>query len=400
MQHAHEQPGALRDGLTWQKVRVDPQEGLGTLREHWRNLAETAGVLSWVYQPDSFLCWLRELRPDARAEVLTVRDMNGTLRGLMPVMVNLAMRGPAMAPRFDYDPNDRSHVVQRSPVLFPVRQLSLIASIPATMLWVGPLCADADMAGVADCLAEAMVSVRGWSVAVLPGAEGRDAAPMAAALEARGCTTMRQNLGREAVDIRSLVPVDEIIARGPQKFRQNIRRARRAADISGLNIRVLDEDEARARLDAFAELARVSWKVEGRANAPIHLPYDGPQRRFTEALAGVGYPDLRPAIVMAEDADGPVAGLLLWRFGSSVCSFLTFWNGRHEAASPGFLVMLEAIDWAHRTGARVFNFNSTSTYLRYLADHRTTICNTIAFAPSLEGRMLCRIRKTLRPDRG
>lgn len=368
---------------------VDGATGFSSLCEEWQSLFATVEGAAWLCDPQAFRIWERHLRQKGGTLIVAVRDAAGQLRGILPLMRDLAWRGPAAAPRYDYDPQDRHLIVKRRIRPIPVRQITTVASLPATTLWVSPLCRTEDRRAVQLAIAGAIVGLSRWDVTVLPAMEGEEETGWRDAFAAHGQIVRVQRLGRVAQDLHELAPFKTVVDRQKQKFRQNVRRAQTAAAVAGVRFEIqVGAATMISNFETIAELARASWKHEGREDTDVHLAYDGAQQAYFEAF--FADPELKstPVLGVASDADGPIAVFLMLRHGSSLTALLTFWNGRQPQASPGLLLLGTAIDWAAEEGLGQFDFNATAPWVRYVADTQRSFCHIIAFAPNLRGRAL------------
>jgi CelD/BcsL family acetyltransferase involved in cellulose biosynthesis len=392
MKHARDP--VMADRAVLQAVVVDGADGFAALRADWQALFDAVDGAVWSCDPAVFHTWRGLLRPNGGTAIITVRDGMGVLRGVMPLMRDRAWRGPAVAPRFDYDPQDRGLIVKRRVRPIPVRQITTMASLPATMLWVSPLCQPDDMAAVQQVMAGVILGLRGWDVTVLPAIEGTEAQGWCDAFAAHGVVPGVQMLGRVVQDLQGLAPFQDVVNRQKKKFRQNVRRAQADAGELGVTFAIHEgADAVAAQFGVIAALARASWKHEGRADTQVHIAYDGAQQAFFEGLLAPGDLTAVPVLGIASDADGPLAVLLMLRHGTSVTALLTFWNGRQPLASPGLLLLGTAIDWAAGQGLRRFDFNATAPWVRYIVDAQRTVCHVVVFAPTWRGRMLQRLSR-------
>lgn len=386
MQHAR--TPLIEDGALTARV-VDGATASAALRSDWQALLDVVEGTAWSCDPQVFRIWAEQMRNHGRTPVIEVRDEAGTLRGIMPLMRDLAWRGPAAAPRYDYDPQDRFLIMKRRPRPIPVRQITTMGSLPATSLWIGPLCRPEDAPAVRHAMAGAILAQAAWDVTVLPALEGEEEQGWCAAFQAHGVPARVQRLGRVVQDLHRLEPFQAVVDRQKKKFRQNVRRAQASAAEAGVTFDiVVGAAEMQAHYGMIADLARASWKHEGRANTDVHIAYDGPQQTFFEAFFRADDLKSTPVLGIASDAEGPLAVLLMLRHGSTVTALLTFWNGRQPLASPGLLLLGTAIDWAARQGLKQVDFNATAPWVRYLADTTRTLCHVIVFAPTLWGRAL------------
>lgn len=366
--------------------RLEAPAEIARLEPEWDALARAVVRAPCFALPGYFRVWRRLLAGDVAPAVLAARA-GGELRGVMPIMRAQVRRGPTCAPRHDFAPSDRA-LVERRPRPIPVRQVSPVVSIPATLVGPVPLCHDCDTALVTAAMARALLALRGWDVIVLPVYEGVEQESWRAAFAAEGRNPHLQELGRFVQSIRDLRPFDAIVAGQKKKYRQNVRRARAAAEKAGLRLAVHEgQAEVAARLATLEAVARASWKHLGREDQQVALPYAGRQQAFFEALLGEPDTGLTPMLVTAEADGGAVAVMLAVRHGATLTALLTFHDGRCAAASPGLLILGRLIDWAAEHGIRWLDLNATHEWVRYLADERRAQNNLVVFAPTLRGRL-------------
>jgi hypothetical protein len=369
---------------------------IASIAGEWHDLASGAGCVSWCALPVAVETWREVLARDGKCTIVTVR-LGGVLIGLMPIVQELAWRGPSCVPRYDYAPSDREASTSRRPRPFPVRQITTVASVSATMLWVDPLCRPGMEGPVYDSIAGALAGLPGWDVIVLPSYEGDQDERWLKSFRSLGLDPWIHRLDRVVQNISHVSTFDEIVAGQPKKYRQNVRRARAAADAAGLNISIhVGHPEVAGRLEAIEKVATASWKQEGRPGLDIRLPYAGKQRDFFERLFRRDDLGATPiAGLVSVDGDAIAALMALHHFGT-VTALLIFMDGRHPTASPGLLLLGELIDWAAANGAKRIDLNATHGWVRHLVDERRTICNVAVFAPTLRGQALGWISRTAR----
>ncbi|MFX0540910.1 GNAT family N-acetyltransferase [Roseovarius sp. S4756] len=367
---------------------LDPQD-FSRIRDEWQALFDRVPGAAWSCAPEIYNCWRKALRKEPRDRIIAVRTEGGLLAGLFPVSLDHAWRGPSIAPRFDYNPSDARFVNARRKAFIPVRQATGLASLPGTMLWLGPLCREAERPAVCDAVAKALLCLDGWDVGVFPAYTGPAMRDLRAGFVRHGAEVGEQALGREVQNVLHLKCFEDIVVGQGKKFRQNVRRARRTAEKYGLRVSFVSGSENMASvMPMVADLARQSWKHEGRAGNDVNIPYHGPQQAFFEALMTSPRLGGMPAIGLLHDAEGPIVVYLLVKTDQTVSALLTFWNGRAEKASPGLLLLGACMDWALEQGATRFDYNTTSSWVRYLADSIETVDNLVVFRPGLRGRLL------------
>ncbi|MFC2968288.1 GNAT family N-acetyltransferase [Acidimangrovimonas pyrenivorans] len=360
----------------------------GMLSE-WQALFEAVDSAAWSCHPRAFLACRELFRRPGSTPLAVVRDGDGRLRGVMPLMRDRVWRGPKLSPRYDYDPRDLPLVRQRRRRPIPVQQLTALSSLPATLLWVGPLCRPGDRALVCDAIAGAIHGLPGWQIAVFPAHEGEEAAIWQDAFARHDIRSRLEPLGRVVQDLRDVAPFQEVVDRNAGKFRQNVRRARAAAGKAGLQLEVFEGAAAvAARFGTIDALARASWKHAGRADTDVHIAYDGEQRQYFERFLAEEDAGAVPVLGVASDPAGELVVLLMLRHGDRLTALLTFWNGRLPKCSPGLLLFGACIDWANDRGLQHIDFNATAPWIRHLSDSRQRVCHVIACAPRLDARAL------------
>lgn len=360
----------------------------GVLPE-WLALFEAVEGAAWSCHPRAFLGCRALFRRPGNTPLAVVRDGDGHLRGVMPLMRDRVWRGPKLSPRYDYDPRDLPLVRQRRRRPIPVRQLTALSSLPATLLWVGPLCRPADLPLVCDAIAGAIHGLPGWQIGVFPAREGEEAAIWCDVLARHGIRNRIEPLGRVVQDLRDVAPFQDIVDRNSAKFRQNVRRARAAAAKAGLRLEFVEgAAEVAARFDTIDALARASWKHAGRAETDVHIAYDGDQRRFFERFLSEEDAGAVPVLGIASDPEGELVVLLMLRHGDRLTALLTFWNGRLPKCSPGLLLFGACVDWAYERGLQHIDCNATAPWVRYFCNSRQPVCHVIACAPRPDARAL------------
>jgi CelD/BcsL family acetyltransferase involved in cellulose biosynthesis len=196
-------------------------------------------------------------------------------------------------------------------------------------------------------------------------------------------------------------PAEEILRDQSANFRRNVRRARAAADASGLAFRILEGRRAvLPHRELVARLAAESWKGRPEESDRVAIPYEGAQRRFVEALLAAGDSGLEPVLCLGEIAGEPVQVLLSFRHRATLTALLIFRRDIPAAASAGHLALLTLVDWCLQAGVRRLDLNATQDWLRHLSDSRHRLLNVATFRPTPRGRLydlIARWRRR-RPD--
>lgn len=370
-------------------LRAEPlslREALDRHEPAWRELALSCTVVTGIMFPAFLRVWDRCLSNGHRPQVIVVTRA-GTLRAVLPVVTVSVRRGPSFLPRMDYGPWD-THYVKPGRRPFPVRQLSPIVSWEATSVRPSFLSAEDDAPDARKAVAACLAAWPGADQIVVPAYKGRDAAEWMEALGAAGLQPFLHHLDRRVLSIRALRHFDDLIAQGSRNFRKGIRRARRAAEATNLQLTVHHRPEdVRAQLDEFAQLAEHSWKASQDGTAKYAIGYHGRQRAFFEAMLAEPNSGLHPVLSVAR-LDGTMhAAKLCLRCGDTLLGLLTFRRAGLPDLRAGYLVLGALIDWAtdHHLGR--FDLNTTQDWLEPVADSEHKICNVAAFRPTTLGRL-------------
>lgn len=365
------------------------------LGAEWLQLAFAVEDATCFMLPAFFRAWRQVLAEEDEAQVIAAFDGDGLI-GVLPLMRGRVWRGPSCAPRIDYASADRRlSPGGRRPFL--LRQLASVVSWPAASLRPTLLAAPVARAAAVRSMAATMLAAPGNDVIVLPVYLGEDAATWTAAFREAGGQPWLHALNRDVLTLDTVRPFDEVVARQPGKFRQNIRRARAAADRLGISFEVhAGRAEVARRFDRVARAASRSWKQAGEDGRQTALPYAGRQQAFFETLLDEEGTGLVPLLAEARMGDDAIAVLLAARAGATVTAFVTFRDDRGAAASPGLLLFGALIDWCVAQGVRRFDINATQDWLRHLSDTRRTLANLVVFTPTLRGGAFSLISRAAR----
>lgn len=384
--------GGLVLGRAAARASVEVLDAAGSARieEPWRALSLAVEHPSCFASPSYLRAWLATLSDDVEPFVLAV-PRGGELVGVMPMMRARVRRGPKGAPRHDFAPSDRALLGRGRPRPFPLRQISPVVSMPASLVGPAPLCRAEDRREVVHALAGRIAGLGRWDVLAIPADAGPAQEDWCEALAAAGLAPWVLPLGRRIGAIGRVEPFAEKVARQKKKFRQNIRRAQADAVEAGLAVEVHEGREAvAARMPELAAVAAASWKDRGREELELAVPYAGRQRRFLETLIAdpASGRDLVPVLAMARLGAEPVAALLSLRHGTCLTAIVTFRSETLPQASPGMLVLGRTIDWAAENGMDAFDLNATHEWTRHLIDEERSQDVVVCFSRGLRGRAM------------
>jgi hypothetical protein len=364
-------------------------------RDYWRKLAERAEGASCFTLPSYFEVWHSLLSADTIVRILTVHDKDEVI-GLMPVMRAAVWRGPACVPRHDYAPSDRSTILGGAPRPFRLRQISPVVSVPAVYSAPAPLCLPGAEQAVTSALAKMLVCMPRWDVIVIPAFAGAQQFYWLKSFETLRLEPTLHKLHRVIQRLAHVRPFGQIVAAAQsRKFRQNVRRAQAAASELAMTFTVREgRDAVTASFDLVARIAAASWKHKGRRETGVHIPYDGRQRAFIEALISDGDFSATPVLGIASTRGIPVCVLLGAVYAQTFTTLLLFRDQSCAEASPGLLLVGTMIDWAASHGLTRIDLNATHEWVRHISDERASLDNIVVFAPTLAGRTYRYIART------
>lgn len=381
-------------------------EQIDAIKPEWHDLSVAAARASCFSSPSYFQAWHSAASKDVTWSVLIVRR-NGALIGVMPLMRTTAQRGPSCAPRHDFAPSDARYLGENGVRPFKLCQISPVVSIPCALIGPAPLSAEKDMGIVMDAVTNHLVELDNWDTFAVPTDQESGQDQWKNALGRAGFSPWVLGLGRTISGIEGILPFADIVAGQNRNFRKNIRRANRAAQQAGLTIKVWQgADQVRAKLPVIANVAGQSWKagnIEKGAAGGMHIPYDGIQREFVEALVNLPNldTDLTPVLAEAQIDGQPLAVLLSLRHGDRLTAILTFHNltfhnGRANTTSPGLLLIGRMIDWAHEHNLAGYDLNLTQNWARHLTNHVSQQNIVVCYANTLRGRVFSGISRAAR----
>jgi len=360
---------------------------IDAIKDQWRALSLAQDKSSFFEDPSVFDAWRKTLSDDVQFRVVTVH-INRDLIGVMPLMLASVRRGPLCAPRHDFSPSDRKYMSGRRVRPFKLRQISAVVSMPATYVCPSPLCKPSNLVLVTQQIARKLAKFQKWDVIALPVYETSQQPAWFRAFKDAGLKPHLHQLDRHIQSIENIVGFDEIVARQKQKFRQNIRRARAAADRVGLSIRVYSgQKDVQKKMHVLAEVANASWKDSATPKIDMTIPYAGAQQKFFETLikSSTGPDGVLPILAVATVDGVSVAAMLSFQHGECLTTAVTFMNGQHRKTSPGMLVMGRMIDYATEQKIRRIELNATHPWVRNLVNNRKSQNIILCFAPTLRG---------------
>jgi CelD/BcsL family acetyltransferase involved in cellulose biosynthesis len=299
-------PSARRE----ERFYIDQVDDLDALRDEWTPLAvQTSNIFAtWEWHRT----WWDHFGNGNRLAITTLRDLRGTLRGVVPLYL----------------------WKQR-----PVRIARFLGNTAGDQL--GPICAAGDEAAVGRTIRDLVRGGQAWDMVLgeqLPG----------------GCAWGKRLSGR--VVSREGSPVvrfagtwEETTGRWSRRLRKELRRdERRLRDDHDLQITTLAADgDLETELDTFFTLHRARWPDRTRFEQRESFHRDFARQAFDK-----GWLRLRIAT-----ADGkPAAARLGFRYRDIESGYQSGWDADYSRYSLGILLAADTIRVAHEDGMKEFRF--------------------------------------------
>ena len=254
---------------------IEDETAMAELLLEWRALADAVQPPSIFLDPAVWQSWRRTLASNAKPLLFVVREAERMV-GVLPAMIKWAWRGPTLGVRYDYDPADRRFLTDPPWRMVPLRQLSPISSLPATMLGPMLLAQPEHRREVIFTVTAAIAATKGWDVAVIP-LEQPDVALWQDGFAAAKLRSVQQNIDRKSFYLSNAVSFNTVVARQNQKFRANVRRVSRAAERAGIAITISHDRPA-----------MLSWLEQAATAHPNALP---PRLKLAQYYLRSGRPD-------------------------------------------------------------------------------------------------------------
>lgn len=300
--------------MTVQVSAVPGDEALDELEGEWDRLFARAGVSNFFQTASWIRSWHEVLEPNAALTVLTARDDDGTLLGLL-ALSELQRR-----------------VHRRVPV--PLRYLGLAGSGAGAGDHLGPICetgGDVEHALVA----AAIETGSGRTLLFESVAEQHEPA----LLRIDGATVV------DRIRCPAFQLSDDIEGRWSKKMRENVRRRARQLEGLGVKPRWVSPGPAVADgLSSLQELHASRW--DGRGGGL----FDELRLRFLSDVARRATGPDGPWLLLMEKDGEAIAGLLGFRHRTTFASYKTGWNPEFARYGIGIALTVTALDWARSEG--------------------------------------------------
>lgn len=369
----------------------DPQ-----LLAEWRCLQTGAADSTLFTTPAWVQTWFETFGEGKRLRLMEIRS-GIDLIGIVPLIGARSKRSPTMAVYHDLQPEDRKYVIRPGKGWLPVRQLSVPANLESANLRGGWLCQPACRAAVLNAAFNYLNGENDWDVLVLPLVKVED-------------TSEVVDCARDAGLLRSRILLEDTLygfavrnwpqylAEQSKVFRKSFRGAvNRFNACQDAHVEtVTNPARILTALDAMFELARTSWKDQGRSGQAIHLPLTRATLKFyrllTQRLAPLGQAQL-----FSISVHGQLAGCLLaYSMDQRLYAMQTFYNPAIAHISPGRILMRELIQWASSNGIRWVDMNGNSALASAYSDHCQRYQRLMFFRPGVYSNVLYRLSDAAR----
>ncbi len=358
------------------------------LRSEWDALLAATGSSDLLLSFAWYRAWRSTFGRRLRNGVLAIRR-NATLIGVMPLMLGRTLRAPSMIVRHDYLPGDEKFLTRHPRARFiPVRQLSPVLGLEATLWRGGPLAAPGEEIACYEALPRFLRELPGWDLAVLPLPDSA-----ARLLETRcheiGIAARIDFLDRPMYRRLDLPPWASFLGEKQRHFRRRYDEATKRAQKESLAFRNFSGPaEIGSGLAVLADVAARSWKAEGREEQAVNVPYTPDSRAFFETLCLAADSAATPVVLAIHQGQDPKGAMLAMQFGRRLVLLLTFFDPKMRHVSLGRLLIKMAYEWAVDHGVAEIDFNSNSPFAAIYADHHETYQNLTLFSPAPYGRLV------------
>jgi len=368
------------------------------LRGDWDALQQKTPYRSDpLLSPYWYDAWRSVFGGRIRSRVVAVRR-GAALVAVLPIMIGRVLRSPSLTVRHDYMPGDsRFTTARRRSCFIPVRQLSPVLGLEATTWRGGPLIDPAEEGAALEALFRFLQERSAWDMAVFPV---RDSAinRFAETCGKLGIGTRIDRLDRPMYYRIDLPPWDAFLKSKHSHFRKRYQEAARRAAKEGLAFRTFSgRDGIESALATVADVARRSWKADGREGQAVLLPYTPDSRRFFEFVCTKAE-GIVPVVAVIYQGDVAKAVLLSIAFGQRLVTLLTYYEPSMKHISLGRILIKMAHEWAVEHGLSEIDFNSNNSFAAIYADQHDTYHNLTLFSGSLYGRLIRAISSSRKPS--
>jgi CelD/BcsL family acetyltransferase involved in cellulose biosynthesis len=321
------------------------------LEPEWRRLAVRRG--NAFLTPEWFRCWFEHYGDEATPFVPVLRDVNGALRGLLPLAL-LRSGHPRVCRIAGANLGDRFH----------------------------PVCDPDDEAEVAAAAGQALADApEPWSIVALDHVQ-LDPAWVEALAESTGArlrTLQRTAAPLPLIELSAHASWDDYLASRSSKLRHQVRHhARRAAREHSLRLRRTERpDELASDFATFLDLHYRRLGTHGGSSLVSERA-----RAFHVAFAAAALERGWLRLWFLELDDHPAAAWYGWRLGDRYAFYNTGFDPVFSALSPGFVLLSAVIESAFEEGATEFDFllGAESYKYRFAERDRTVSDVTLARA--------------------
>ncbi|MDO8704102.1 MAG: GNAT family N-acetyltransferase [Sulfuricaulis sp.] len=354
----------------------------GPLKAQWEALMEECESPLLFSSHDWTRAWFASFGADKQLLLITLRSA-GRLVGLAPLVLSRLRRRPALAARYDFQPEDVGLIKAggRARVV-PVRQLSVAANLLSVNMRGGWLIAkEYQQAGLL-ALLEKIAALPDWQMLLLPSVTVTDAAAIAHAAKTMGLRVKWVARLRTLFSLR-VTDWERYSAQRGRNFRKLCRQAEnRMLAFGAVELRTATApDEIATLLDEMFALARQSWKQTGRADQAVHLPVTSASTAFVRDL-GLRYAAKGRCQIVVLRVDGILRGCMFCvSEGKTLYGMQTYYSSDVAYGSPGRLMMRELIQWCAAHGIERIDLNGNSPLVKTYADTEASYDQLLLFRP-------------------
>lgn len=356
----------------------------------WRRLQAMAGDSTLFTTPEWVQTWMEVFGENKRLRLLEVR-LDEHLLGVVPLVGAQLKRSSTLAVYHDLQPEDRKYVTRSGKNWLPVRQLSVPANLESANLRGGWVCQPEQRAAVLQAAFAHLAGDRDWDVLVLPSVKLEDASEVIRCAQDAGLRS--RILLENALYGFKVRNWEQYLAEQSTNFRKGFRSAANRLRACGeTHIETLtDPARISIALESMFELARLSWKEEGRSGQATHLPLTEAAARFYRMLAQRLAPTGNTQLFLLSVNGEMVGCMLTYSADERLYGMQIFYNPAFAHISPGRFLMREMIQWASSNDIRWVDLNGNSALVTAYSEHAQKYQRLMLFRPGAYPNLLYRL---------
>lgn len=345
----------------------------------WHQLQSLANDATLFTTPEWVQTWLEVFGKGKRCCLLEIRDGHDLL-GIMPLIGVALNRSPNLAVYHDLQPEDRQYIAyQSNKKWLSIRQLSPLANLESANIRGVWLCKREHLKTVLNAGFSYLALDNAWDILLLPALKSEDIGDVLESAQAFG---FHYRLSHQdsllGFKVRGW---EQYYAEQSYRFRRTFCNMLNRLNACGdIHIKTTtDTGLISKELAQMFELAKSSWKEQGRSHQAIHLPMTDAMEQFYLTLAQRGN-----AQMFSLTINGRLSGALLaYTTNDCIYAMQTYYDPVIAHVSPGRFLMRELIEWCFLNNINWVDMNGNSSMVTTFSDHEQKYQRIVLFRPVL-----------------